>query len=81
MARHFNSKPGKPLPFGQTRSYGQQVAAVGNKNNARAVGMANNANPIPIIIPCHRVVGANGKLVGFGGGLDKKAFLLALESQ
>ena len=69
------------IPFGETRSYGQQAAAIGNKNKARAVGMANNANPIPIIIPCHRVLGANGKLVGFGGGLDKKAFLLALKGK
>ena len=77
----FQQQAWQALPFGETCSYGQQAAAVGNKNKARAVGMANNANPIPIIIPCHRVVGGNGKLVGFGGGLDKKAFLLAFESQ
>lgn len=67
------------IPYGQTLSYGQQAQRLGNKNKARAVGMANNRNPISIIIPCHRVIGHDGKLVGFGGGIDKKAFLLALE--
>lgn len=54
---------------------------MGDKNKARAVGMANGQNPISIIIPCHRVIGANGSLTGFGGGLDKKEFLLNLEKQ
>ncbi len=67
------------IPYGQTRSYGQVAQAVGNKKAGRAVGMANNRNPIAIIIPCHRVIGSDGKLVGYGGGLDKKAYLLELE--
>ena len=67
------------IPYGQTCSYGQVAQAVGNEKAARAVGMANNKNPIAIVIPCHRVIGAYGKLVGYGGGLDKKAYLLNLE--
>lgn len=67
------------IPYGQTRSYGQIARATGNEKAARAVGMANNRNPIAIIVPCHRVIGADGKLVGYGGGLDKKAYLLELE--
>ncbi|HWQ75683.1 MAG TPA: methylated-DNA--[protein]-cysteine S-methyltransferase [Syntrophomonas sp.] len=67
------------IPYGETRSYGEIAAAVGNKKASRAVGSANNRNPIGIIIPCHRVIGANGKLVGYGGGLKMKAFLLELE--
>ena len=67
------------IPYGETRTYGEIAAAVGNPKGARAVGMANNKNPIGIIIPCHRVVGANGKLVGYAGGMEKKAFLLELE--
>ncbi|MGI6615375.1 MAG: methylated-DNA--[protein]-cysteine S-methyltransferase [Dethiobacteria bacterium] len=67
------------IPYGQTRSYGQIARAVGNEKAARAVGMANNQNPISIIIPCHRVIGADGKLVGYGGGLERKACLLELE--
>ena len=67
------------IPYGQTVSYGQIAGLIGNKKACRAVGMANNRNPIPIIIPCHRVIGANGKLVGFGGGLDLKQKLLDLE--
>lgn len=69
------------IPYGQTISYGEQAKRIGDKNKARAVGMANGCNPISIIIPCHRVIGSNGKLVGFGGGLDKKSFLLALETK
>ncbi|MGE4354532.1 MAG: methylated-DNA--[protein]-cysteine S-methyltransferase [Oscillospiraceae bacterium] len=69
------------IPYAETRTYGDIAAAVGNPKAARAVGMANNRNPIAIIIPCHRVIGANGKLVGYGGGLDKKAFLLELEKK
>jgi len=67
------------IPYGETRSYGDIARQVGRPGGARAVGMANNRNPISIIIPCHRVIGADGKLVGYGGGLDKKAFLLRLE--
>ena len=67
------------IPYGVTISYGNLAIAAGNPKAARAVGMANNRNPISIIIPCHRVIGANGRLVGYGGGLDKKSFLLELE--
>lgn len=67
------------IPYGETRTYGEIAAGIGNPKAARAVGMANNKNPIGIIIPCHRVVGANGKLVGYAGGMEKKAFLLELE--
>ena len=67
------------IPYGETKTYGEIAAAVGNPKAARAVGMANNKNPIGIIIPCHRVVGANGKLVGYAGGMDKKEWLLQLE--
>ncbi len=69
------------IPYGQTLSYGEQAARIGDKNKARAVGMANGQNPISIIIPCHRVIGKNGSLTGFGGGLAKKAFLLNLETE
>ncbi len=69
------------IPYGSTISYGEQAMRIGDKNKARAVGLANGLNPISIIIPCHRVIGSNGKLVGFGGGLDKKAFLLKLEKR
>lgn len=67
------------IPYGQTISYGEQARRLGDKNKARAVGLANGANPLPIIIPCHRVIGRNGKLTGFAGGLDKKSFLLLAE--
>lgn len=67
------------IPFGETRSYRKIAEAIGNPKACRAVGMANNRNPISIVIPCHRVIGANGDLVGYGGGLDKKAWLLQLE--
>lgn len=67
------------IPYGTTLSYGEQAQKMGDKKKARAVGMVNGLNPIPIIIPCHRVIGSNGKLVGFGGGLDKKIYLLTLE--
>ena len=69
------------IPYGETRSYGEIARAIGNPKASRAVGMANNRNPIAIIIPCHRVIGSTGKLVGYGGGLDKKEFLLNLERQ
>lgn len=67
------------IPYGETRSYKEIAIAVGNGKACRAVGMANNRNPIAIVIPCHRVIGANGKLVGYGGGLDIKTYLLDLE--
>lgn len=67
------------IPFGETRSYGQIAEQIQNPKSVRAVGAANGKNPISIIAPCHRVVGANGKLTGFAGGLKVKAFLLALE--
>ncbi|MEJ9210882.1 methylated-DNA--[protein]-cysteine S-methyltransferase [Bacillus smithii] len=68
------------IPYGETRSYQEIAAAIGNKNAVRAVGQANKANPIPIIIPCHRVIGKNNQLVGYAGKqIDKKAILLELE--
>jgi len=67
------------IPYGETRSYGQLAAIVGNPKASRAVGMANNRNPIVIIVPCHRVIGHNGSLTGFGGGLELKRQLLELE--
>jgi methylated-DNA-[protein]-cysteine S-methyltransferase len=67
------------IPFGETISYGQLASRIGNPNASRAVGLANGSNPIPIIIPCHRVIGSNGKLTGYGGGLPIKEKLLALE--
>ena len=69
------------IPYGKTISYGEQAKLLGDKNKARAVGLANGLNPISIIVPCHRVIGTNGKLVGFGGGLDIKSFLLAFEKE
>lgn len=69
------------IPYGTTIAYKTQAERLGDKNKARAVGMANGQNPISIVIPCHRVVGSTGKLVGFGGGLDKKDYLLKLEQQ
>lgn len=68
------------IPYGRTASYAEIARAVGSPRACRAVGMANNRNPIAIIIPCHRVIGADGKLTGYGGGLDVKAFLLRLEA-
>ena len=67
------------IPYGETISYGQLAQRIGNPNASRAVGLANGSNPIPIIIPCHRVIGSNGKLTGYGGGLPIKEKLLALE--
>lgn len=69
------------IPFGETRSYGQIAVEVGNPKAVRAVGAANGRNPLSIIAPCHRVIGANGDLVGFAGGMETKQFLLALERQ
>lgn len=67
------------IPYGETRYYGQIAESIGNPKAPRAVGLANNRNPISIIIPCHRVIGKNGKLVGYGGGLHVKELLLKLE--
>ena len=69
------------IPYGETRSYGEVAAAIGNPKSVRAVGSANGNNPIALIIPCHRVIGSNGSLTGFGGGLETKRFLLELEMQ
>lgn len=69
------------IPYGETRTYGEIAAAIGRPGAARAVGMANHNNPILIAVPCHRVIGANGKLVGYGGGLDMKEALLRLEDR
>ncbi|MBR5571117.1 MAG: methylated-DNA--[Oscillospiraceae bacterium] len=71
----------REIPYGETRSYKEIAAMVGNEKACRAVGMANNRNPLPIFIPCHRVVGADGKPVGYAGGLDVKTFLLELEQE
>ncbi len=67
------------IPYGETLSYGELARRVGRPRAVRAVGAANGANPLPIVLPCHRVIGANGKLTGFGGGLPAKRLLLALE--
>ena len=67
------------IPYGETRSYGEIARAVGKPGACRAVGMANHRNPVSIIIPCHRVIGADGSLTGYGGGLERKRFLLRLE--
>ena len=67
------------IPYGQTRSYGEIAAQIGLPSASRAVGLANGHNPIGIVVPCHRVIGANGSLTGYGGGLDRKRALLALE--
>lgn len=64
------------IPYGETRSYGQIAQQIGRPKAARAVGMANNRNPIAVIVPCHRVIGANGTMVGYAGGLDRKTWLL-----
>jgi methylated-DNA-[protein]-cysteine S-methyltransferase len=68
------------IPYGATRSYGQLAAALGDPRLARAVGAANGQNPLSIIVPCHRVVGSNGKLTGYAGGIERKGFLLDLEA-
>ena len=67
------------IPYGETRSYGQVADAIGQRSAVRAVGAANGRNPISIIVPCHRVIGSDGTLVGYGGGLERKRFLLDLE--
>lgn len=67
------------IPYGETRSYKEIAAALGNSKKARAVGQAANRNPLPIVIPCHRVIGSSGKLTGYAGGLEIKTYLLNLE--
>jgi methylated-DNA-[protein]-cysteine S-methyltransferase len=67
------------IPYGATRTYGELARDLGDRSLAQAVGAACGRNPLPIVVPCHRVVGADGSLVGFGGGLDRKRFLLDLE--
>jgi len=69
------------IPFGETRSYGDIARRIGRPKAVRAVGAANGRNPISIVAPCHRVIGASGKLTGFAGGLDNKALLLKLEGR
>lgn len=71
----------RTIPYGETRSYRDQAVAIGNPKAVRAVGLANGRNPLPIVIPCHRVIGANGSMTGFGGGIDTKRFLLDLEAR
>jgi methylated-DNA-[protein]-cysteine S-methyltransferase len=67
------------IPYGETTSYGELARRIGHPDRARAVGAANGRNPISIVVPCHRVIGADGKLVGYGGGLERKRYLLELE--
>jgi methylated-DNA-[protein]-cysteine S-methyltransferase len=69
------------IPFGETTTYGALAQRLGDPRTVRAVGLANGRNPISIVVPCHRVIGANGKLVGYGGGLDRKRALLAHEAE
>lgn len=69
----------RTIPYGKTRSYGEIAAQIGSPTAFRAVGLANGHNPISVIVPCHRVIGANGSLTGFGGGIERKRTLLALE--
>lgn len=69
------------IPYGELRTYGDIAGQIGRPKAVRAVGMANNKNPLPIIIPCHRVIGVSGKLVGYAGGVEKKEKLIALENE
>lgn len=70
----------RAIPAGETRSYGQLAAAIGSPKAVRAVGLANGSNPVGVIVPCHRVIGANGTLTGYAGGLERKRWLLAHEA-
>ncbi len=70
----------REIPYGETTSYGRLAQSIGEPGAARAVGLANGRNPIAVIVPCHRVIGADGGLTGFGGGLERKRFLLELET-
>jgi methylated-DNA-[protein]-cysteine S-methyltransferase len=69
----------RSIPYAETRSYGHLAAQVGQPSASRAVGAANGRNPLPIVVPCHRVIGADGRLTGFGGGLPRKEWLLSME--
>jgi methylated-DNA-[protein]-cysteine S-methyltransferase len=69
----------RDIPYGETISYGELARRIGNPKGSRAVGLANGSNPIAIVVPCHRVIGSNGKLTGYGGGLGNKEILLGLE--
>ena len=71
----------RDIPYGETISYGELARRIGSASASRAVGLANGKNPVSIIVPCHRVVGADGSLTGYGGGLDRKRFLLDLEQR
>ncbi|MCZ6634163.1 MAG: methylated-DNA--[protein]-cysteine S-methyltransferase [bacterium] len=71
----------REIPYGETRSYGELAVELGDAKKVRAVGLANGRNPVPIVVPCHRVIGKSGDLIGFGGGIEVKAFLLRLEQQ
>jgi methylated-DNA-[protein]-cysteine S-methyltransferase len=68
------------IPYGETRTYAQVAEAIGNRAAVRAVGLANGRNPVSIVVPCHRVIGSDGSLTGYGGGLERKRFLLELEN-
>ena len=70
----------RDIPYGETVSYGELAAALGRPTASRAVGLANGKNPISIIVPCHRVVGADGSMTGYGGGLERKRWLLSFEN-
>lgn len=69
------------IPYGRTISYGELARRIGQPSASRAVGLANGRNPVSIVVPCHRVIGADGSLTGYGGGMDRKRFLLALEQR
>jgi methylated-DNA-[protein]-cysteine S-methyltransferase len=69
------------IPYGETVSYGELASRIGQPSASRAVGLANGRNPVAIIVPCHRVIGADGSLTGYGGGMDRKRYLLALEQR
>ena len=69
------------IPYGETISYGELARRIGQPSASRAVGLANGRNPVSIVVPCHRVIGADGSLTGYGGGMDRKRFLLALEQR
>jgi methylated-DNA-[protein]-cysteine S-methyltransferase len=71
----------RDIPYGQTESYGRLAARLGLEGGTRAVGAAIGQNPLPIVVPCHRVIGADGRLVGFGGGLPRQRFLIDLEQR
>jgi methylated-DNA-[protein]-cysteine S-methyltransferase len=71
----------RQIPYGETVSYGELARGIGKASASRAVGLANGKNPFAVVVPCHRVVGSDGSLTGYGGGLDRKRFLLALEQR